>query len=205
MAEPLIEIPARRGKAALVWAGQGSPSSIPWSSNVVIPGHSTAPTWRVSCRMMHTRSHSRHLVSQARRCPAHAQAGPILTLTETHPRIHEYPDRILRSLPYAFSGCRGLSRQLHGQSFCLLKDGARAVRRYQARLTCSLIFAWEILMQRSACGRAAAAVPDATFSCVPRWICDSHFPPVRRHPAINGKAGKPVEAHFSFYKLGATA
>ncbi len=95
MTETLIEIPARRGKAAFVAAGQTV-------TVINTHGEQVVDTWAFNRADLgefmsneHTRAHSLHLVRHLRRNSRHA-------------------DRGLRPLPLRLSRSRELSRQLHG-------------------------------------------------------------------------------------------
>src|SRR5260370_4602571 len=108
MTDGLIEIPARRGKAAIVAAGQTV-------TVINTHGEQVVDTWAfnrgdlVECMTNeHTRAHSLHLVPKPGDVPRTNKRRPILTLTEdTSGGVHDTLIAACDRYRYAFLGVEG--------------------------------------------------------------------------------------------------
>src|SRR5713226_2875382 len=114
MTDSPIEIPARRGKAVFVSAGQ-------IVTVINTHGEQVVDTWAFNRADLgefmsneHTRAHSLHLVPRPGDVLRTNRRRPILTLTEDTSGGIRHADRGLRPLPLRLSRRAGLSRQLHG-------------------------------------------------------------------------------------------
>src|SRR5882757_2369220 len=138
MADPLIEIPARRGKAALVVAGQVI-------TVVNTHGEQVVDTWAFNRADLgefmsneHTRAHSLHLVPRPGAVLRTNKRRPILTLTEdTSGGIHDTLIAACDRYRYAFLGVQSTTTIARITSLPEWVNSAWCRGKCRARSTCS--------------------------------------------------------------------
>ena len=198
MTDTLIEIPARRGKAAFVAAGQ--------TIKVInTHGEQVVDTWAFNRADLgefmsneHTRAHSLHLIPKPGDILRTNQRRPILTLTEdTSGGIHDTLIAACDRHRYAFLGVEGYHDNCTDNFLAAMAELDLIPPEVPSPLNLFMNIPW---------------LPDGTlgFEAPPRPVPGSYVSlraemdlviafsacPQDVLP-INGKAGKPVEAHFT--------
>ncbi len=198
MTQSLIEIPARRGKAAFVAAGQVITVINTYGEQVV-------DTWAFNRTDLgefmsneHTRAHSLHLIPKPGDIMRTNKRRPILTLTEdTSGGIHDTLIAACDRYRYAFLGVEDYHDNCTDNLFAGMRELGLEPAEVPSPLNLFMNIPWKSDGQlgfeappRPVPGsyvrlRAEMDLVIA-FSACPQDILP-----------INGKAGKPVEAHFS--------
>ena len=198
MTQSLIEIPARRGKAAFVAAGQVI-------TVINTHGEQVVDTWAFNRTDLsefmsneHTRAHSLHLIPKPGDIMRTNKRRPILTLTEdTSGGIHDTLIAACDRYRYAFLGVEDYHDNCADNLFAGMRELGLEPAEVPSPLNLFMNIPWK---------------PDGQlgFEAPPRPVPGSY---VRLRAEmdlviafsacpqdilpINGKAGKPVEAHFS--------
>jgi uncharacterized protein YcgI (DUF1989 family) len=196
-----IEIPARSGKAAFVLAGQVV-------TVINTHGEQVVDTWAFNRADLsefmsneHTRAHSLHLVPNVGDVLRTNKRRPILTLTEdTSGGVHDTLIAACDRYRYAFLGVEGHHDNCTDNLFTGMAELGLVPPEVPSPLNLFMYIPW------SEDGALAFAPPPRptpggyvrlraemdlviAFSACPQDILP-----------INGKAGKPVEAHFTIAK-----
>jgi uncharacterized protein len=198
MTQSLIEISARRGKAAFVAAGQVI-------TVINTHGEQVVDTWAFNRNDLsefmsneHTRAHSLHLVPKPGDVLRTNKRRPILTLTEdTSGGIHDTLIAACDRYRYAFLGVEDYHDNCTDNLFAGMRELGLEPAEVPSPLNLFMNIPW------TADGQLGFEAPPRpmpgsyvrlraemdlviAFSACPQDILP-----------INGKAGKPVEAHFS--------
>jgi uncharacterized protein len=198
MAETLIEIPARRGKAAFVAAGQVV-------TVINTHGEQVVDTWAFNRTDLgefmsneHTRAHSLHLIPRPGDILRTNRRRPIMTMIEdTSGGIHDTLIAACDKHRYAFLGVEGYHDNCTDNLFAGLRELGLVPPEVPSPLNLFMNIPW------TADGALSFEAPPQplpggyvrlraemdlviAFSACPQDILP-----------INGKAGKPVEAHFT--------
>jgi uncharacterized protein len=198
MAELLVEIPARRGKAAFVSAGQTI-------TVINTHGEQVVDTWAFNRADLaefmsneHTRAHSLHMVPRIGDVLRTNRRRPILTLTEdTSGGVHDTLIAACDRYRYAFFGIEDHHDNCTDNLFAGMRELGLVPPEVPSPLNLFMNIPW-----RTDGTLAFAAPPHPkpggyvrlraemdlviAFSACPQDILP-----------INGSAGKPVEAHFT--------
>src|ERR1700684_1856764 len=198
MTSSLIEIPARRGKAAFVAAGQvvtvinthGEQVVDPWAFNPSDLGEFMSNE--------HTRAHSLHLVPRPGDVLRTNKRRPILTLTEdTSGGIHDTLIAACDRYRYTFLGVEGHHDNCTDNLCACTAELGPKPAEVPSPLTLFMNIPW------TADGTLGFAAPPRPVpqgyvrlrAEMDRVITSAAWP--QDILPINGKAGKPVEAHFT--------
>jgi uncharacterized protein len=198
MSQSLIEIPARRGMAAFVAAGQVI-------TVINTHGEQVVDTWAFNRNDLsefmsneHTRAHSLHLIPKPGDVLRTNKRRPILTLTEdTSGGIHDTLIAACDRYRYAFLGVEDYHDNCTDNLFAGMRELGLEPAEVPSPLNLFMNIPWK------ADGQLGFEAPPRpvpgsyvrlraemdlviAFSACPQDILP-----------INGKAGKPVEAHFS--------
>lgn len=198
MTQSLIEIPARRGKAAFVAAGHVI-------TVINTHGEQVVDTWAFNRNDLsefmsneHTRAHSLHLIPKPGDIMRTNKRRPILTLTEdTSGGIHDTLIAACDRYRYAFLGVEDYHDNCTDNLFAGMRELGLEPAEVPSPLNLFMNIPWK------ADGQLGFEAPPRpvpgsyvrlraemdlviAFSACPQDILP-----------INGKAGKPVEAHFS--------
>ena len=198
MTQSLIEIPARLGKAAFVAAGQVV-------TVINTHGEQVVDTWAFNRNDLsefmsneHTRAHSLHLIPKPGDILRTNKRRPILTLTEdTSGGIHDTLIAACDRYRYAFLGVEDYHDNCTDNLFAGMRELGLEPAEVPSPLNLFMNIPWK------ADGQLGFEAPPRpvpgsyvrlraemdlviAFSACPQDILP-----------INGKAGKPVEAHFS--------
>jgi uncharacterized protein YcgI (DUF1989 family) len=198
MTQTRIEIPARRGKAAFVAAGQTV-------TVINTHGEQVVDAWAFNRADLtefmsneHTRAHSLHLIPKPGDILRTNQRRPILTFTEdTSGGVHDTLIAACDRYRYAFLGVEGYHDNCTDNFLAAMAELGLTPPEVPSPLNLFMNIPWS---------------PDGTlgFEAPPRPVPGSHVClraemdlviafsacPQDVLP-INGKAGKPVEAHFT--------
>ena len=197
MTQSLIEIPARRGKAAFVAAGQVI-------TVINTPGEQVVDTWAFNRTDLgefmsneHTRAHSLHLIPKPGDVLRTNKRRPILTLTEdTSGGIHDTLIAACDRYRYAFLGVEDYHDNCTDNLFAGMRELGLEPAEVPSPLNLFMNIPWK------ADGQLGFEAPPRpvpgsyvrlraemdlviAFSACPQDILP-----------INGRAGKPTEAHF---------
>src|SRR5882724_7510899 len=210
MTDDLIEIPARRGKAAIVAAGQVV-------TVINTHGEQVVDTWAFNRADLgefmsneHTRAHSLRLIPRPGDILRTNRRRPIMTLLEdTSGGVHDTLIAACDKHRYAFLGVEGYHDNCTDNLFAGMNEIGLVPPEVPSPLNLFMNIPW------SGDGVLSFEAPPLpwpggyvrlraemdlviAFSACPQDILP-----------INGKAGKPVEAHFTIaeenFKVGATA
>ncbi len=198
MTESLIEIPARRGKAAMVAAGQVV-------TVINTHGEQVVDTWAFNRADLgefmsneHTRAHSLHLVPRTGDILRTNRRRPIMTLIDdTSGGIHDTLIAACDRHRYAFLGVEGYHDNCTDNLFAGMSELGLVPTEVPSPLNLFMNIPWST---DGALSFAAPPLPIPggyvrlraemdlviAFSACPQDILP-----------INGKAGKPVAAHFA--------
>src|SRR5271156_5448300 len=194
--ENLIEIPARRGKAALVSAGQTV-------TVVNTHGEQVVDTWAFNRTDLgefmsneHTRAHSLHLVPKPGDVLRTNKRRPILTLMEdTSGGVHDTLIAACDRYRYAFLGVEGHHDNCTDNLFAGMAELGLTPPEVPSPLNLFMNIPWTVdgalsfdpPVSTPGCYIALRAEMDLiiAFSACPQDMLP-----------INGRAGKPTEAHF---------
>jgi hypothetical protein len=196
--EPSVEIPARRGKAAFVSAGQ-------IVTVINTHGEQVVDTWAFNRADLgefmsneHTRAHSLHLVPEPGDILRTNKRRPILTLIEdTSGGVHDTLIAACDRYRYAFLGVEGYHDNCTDNLFAGMAELGLVPPKVPSPLNLFMNIPWDA---DGSLGFAAPPRPVPggyvrlraemdlviAFSACPQDILP-----------INGNAGKPVEAHFT--------
>ena len=193
-----IEIPARRGKAALIAAGQTV-------TVINTHGEQVVDTWAFNQADLgefmsneHTRAHSLHLVPRPGDILRTNKRRPILALTEdTSGGIHDTLIAACDRYRYAFLGVEGYHANCTDNLFAAMAELGLEAPEVPSPLYLFMNIPWTsdgtlgfAAPPRPILGGAVSLRAEMdlviAFSACPQDILP-----------INGKAGKPVEAHFT--------
>src|SRR5476649_64790 len=196
MTQTRIEIPARRGKAAFVAAGQTV-------TVINTHGEQVVDTWAFNRADLsefmsneHTRAHSLHLIPRPGDVLRTNRRRPILTLLEdTSGGIHDTLIAACDRYRYEELGCTGYHDNCTDNLAAALAELGFAPPETPSPLNLFMNIPWttqgdlsfEPPVSTPGCYVVMRAEMDliAAFSACPQDILP-----------INGRAGKPVEAHF---------
>ncbi len=198
MTESLIEIPARRGKAAIMAAGQVV-------TVINTHGEQVVDTWAFNRADLgefmsneHTRAHSLHLIPRPGDILRTNRRRPIMTVIEdTSGGIHDTLIAACDKRRYAFLGVEGYHDNCTDNLFAGMLELGFVPPEVPSPLNLFMNIPWTAdgMLSFEAPPRPLAggyvrlrAEMDLViaFSACPQDILP-----------INGKAGKPVEAHFT--------
>jgi uncharacterized protein len=193
-----IEIPARRGKAAFVATGQ-------IVTVINTHGEQVVDTWAFNCACLaefmsneHTRAHSLRLVPRPGDVLRTNKRRPILTLIEdTSGGVHDTLIAACDRYRYGFLGVKDYHDNCTDNLFAAMAELGLAPPQVPSPLNLFMNIPWDA---EGTLGFAAPPRPVPggyvrlraemdlviAFSACPQDILP-----------INGKAGKPVEAHFT--------